>query len=69
MQREQVVAMAWEETSYLATLLETPSDLRQYHHKDFELMAGDHLDSVVVPAPPCPDAANILGGPVYISVG
>lgn len=72
LKRDQVTQMAWDQASYLATLLQTGSDLRLYRHENYKLAEGDSLDSVVVTTPPAPGAtaqASTMGGAVYVSVG
>jgi hypothetical protein len=47
----------------------TTSDLARYDHYDEPINEAQMIDSVFVPAPVAPNAQNILGGPVYVSVG
>jgi hypothetical protein len=47
----------------------TVSDLSRFDHYDEPINDLQMLDSVFVPSPVAPNNLNILGGPVYVSVG
>jgi len=57
----------------MATMDLTQSDLRLYKHKDYEMFEADSYDSIEVMVPAAPpgtqNKADILGGPIYVSVG
>ena len=51
----------------------TLSDLRLYKHKDHDMFESDSYDTIEVMVPAAPPGsqtkANMLGGPMYVSVG
>jgi len=71
--KKEVTSLAWNEVSYMATMDLTQSDLRLYKHKDYEMFEADSYDSIEVMVPAAPpgtqNKADILGGPIYVSVG